>query len=160
MFPKHSEPLAFVVNCVSFCYPADTHQALLGGTLLEFLHPGPRSRKQHQSYPMGQAEPSPCLSQRPRGAMQSQPWWKINLLMRPGSTGGLLSVIHASKLDVIGSTEFRASPGLTFCLMLCWLGGRELELMTSCRQLAHIYTICRHSVLIIWRLKDLPLASL
>ena len=53
MFPKHSEPLAFLVNCVSFSHPVDTRQALLGGTLLEFLHPGPRSRKQHQSYPAG-----------------------------------------------------------------------------------------------------------
>ena len=36
----------------------------------------------------------------------------------------------------------------------------EPEPMTSCGQFAHIYAICHHSVCIVWRLQDLPLASL
>lgn len=36
----------------------------------------------------------------------------------------------------------------------------ELELMTSCRQSAHVYTVRRHSVRTVWRLENLPLASL
>ena len=47
--------------------------------------------------------------------------------MRPGSTGGLLSVIHSRKLDVIGSTEFQASPGPTLCPLLCRLGGEHVH---------------------------------
>ena len=147
------------MNSTSFCCPVGTRQVRLGGPPWNSSTRDLEAGNSIKAAPRDRQGPPPAS---PRGP---------EVLCSP-------ALVENELVNATGINQ-QASLCDTFTQIGCnWLNGipsksrpdllphalparrGELELMTSRRQLAHVYTVRRHSVRIIWRLENLPLASL